>query len=138
MKVDFSDLLLAFEFVSFDGSGVNTAYLCKETGKIYWHSEWGDNFEELPDDLGAPAKYLAIPNKRQLDLGKPLVMKFAVDHLPNDYEKVREMFSRSGAYARFKDLLGHRDAIDRWHAFEKEATERALKEWCELHEIEVS
>ncbi|MDW6024051.1 hypothetical protein SAZ10_20090 [Mesorhizobium sp. BAC0120] len=71
MKVDFTDLLLAFEFVSFDGSGVNRAYLCRETGKIYWKSQWDDDVEELPDDLGAPAKYLAIPDKRQLDLGKP-------------------------------------------------------------------
>ena len=137
MKVDFSDLLLAFDFVSSGGSGENTAYLSKETGKIYWQSELVDDVEDLPEDLGDPAKYLTIPDKRELDLGKALVLKFARLHLPDDYDKVREIFSRKGAYARFKDLLGYRHAIDRWHAFEQEVTEGALKDWCEDNEIEV-
>jgi hypothetical protein len=137
MKVNFSDLLLAFEFVSSGGSGENTAYLSKETGKIYWQSAWVDDVEDLPDELGDPAKYLTIPDKRELDLGKPLVLKFARQHLPDDYDKVREIFSRSGAYARFKDLLQYRHAVDRWYAFEQEATEKALKDWCEDNEIEV-
>ncbi|MDW6024052.1 hypothetical protein SAZ10_20095 [Mesorhizobium sp. BAC0120] len=65
------------------------------------------------------------------------MLKFARDHLPDDYDKVWEIFSRSGAYSRFKDLLAYRHAVDRWHAFEQEATEQALRDWCELHEIEV-
>ena len=35
MTVELSELLDAFEFVSSVGSGENTAYLCKQTGKIY-------------------------------------------------------------------------------------------------------
>jgi hypothetical protein len=27
----------------------NEAYLDRQSGKIYWHSEFGDNDEELPD-----------------------------------------------------------------------------------------
>jgi len=33
--------------------GENEAYLDRLSGKIYWHSELGDNDEELPDDIGA-------------------------------------------------------------------------------------
>src|SRR5689334_9628747 len=48
MAVRFSDLQLAFEFVSSGGTGENEAYLDRQSGKIYWHSEFGDNAEECP------------------------------------------------------------------------------------------
>jgi hypothetical protein len=31
-----------------------------------------------------------------------------------------------------------RHALDRWHAFEEKATNRALRDWCEENAIEVS
>lgn len=138
MAVNFSELLDAFDFVNSGGAGENEAYLCKETGKIYCHSEWVDDVEELPDDVEDSERYIAIPDKRELDLGKPLVLAFARQHLPDDYDKVREIFSRAGAYARFKDLLEHRGAIDRWYDFEQKATEEALKTWCADNDIKVS
>jgi hypothetical protein len=138
MAANFSELLDALEFASSGGSGENTAYLCKETGKIYWHSDWGDDVGALPDDIEDSAKYIAVPDKRELDLGRPLVLKFTLHHLPDDYDRVREIFSRAGAYARFKDLLEHRHAIDRWYTFEQKATEDALRVWCEDNDIEVS
>src|SRR5690242_21855507 len=76
MPVNFSDLQLAFEFVSSGRMGENAAYLDRRSGKIYWHSEFGDNNEELPDDID-DEKYISIPDKRELDLGKPLVLDFA-------------------------------------------------------------
>src|SRR5215469_549767 len=51
MPVSFSDLLLACQFVSSGGMGENQAYLDRQSGKIYWHSEFGDNDEVLPDDI---------------------------------------------------------------------------------------
>ena len=47
MPVSFSDLQLAFEFVSSGGMGENEAYLDRQSGKIYWHSEFDDNDKEL-------------------------------------------------------------------------------------------
>jgi hypothetical protein len=47
MAVSFSDLQLAFEFVSSGGMGENEAYLDRRSGKIYWHSEFGENDEEF-------------------------------------------------------------------------------------------
>ena len=104
MAVSFSDLRLAFEFVSSGGMGENEAYLDRQSGKIYWHSEFGDNDEELPNDID-DEKYISIPDKRELDLGKPLVLDFAREFLPVDYDEVRHIFSRTGAYGRYKDLL---------------------------------
>ena len=84
--------------------GENEAYLDRQSGKIYWHSEFGDNDEELPDDID-DKKYILIPDTRELDLGKPLVLDFAREFIPDDYDEVRRIFSRRGAYRRYKALL---------------------------------
>lgn len=137
MAVSWHELEGAFEFVSFDGGGANQAFLCKETGRIYWQSDHDDDLEELPDDIEDGEKYLRIPDKRELGLGSQLVFDFVRQSLPDDYGKVRDIFARRGAYARFKDLLEYRRMIDRWHESENAATEKALREWCALHSIEI-
>jgi hypothetical protein len=137
MPVSFSDLRLAFEFVSSGGMGENEAYLDRQSGKIYWHSEFGDNDEELLDDID-DEKYIATGDKRELDLGKPLVLDFAREFLPDDYDEVRRIFSRRGAYRRFKDLLMRRGALERWCDFSNQAEEAALREWCVENGIDLS
>src|SRR5881227_1679623 len=126
MPISFSDLELAFEFVSSGGMGENEAYLDRQSGKIYWHSEFGDNEEELPNDID-DEKYISIPDKRELHLGKSLVSDFAREFLPVDYDEVRHIFSQRdevrhifsqrGAYRRYKDLLVRRGALERWYDF---------------------
>ena len=139
MPTSFSDIELAFEFVSSTSVGTNEAFLCRRTGKIYWRSDSLDELdEEIPDDIEDEEKYIAIPGKRDLDLGKPLVMDFAREFLPNDFDEVRYMFSRSGAYKKFRALVTRRNVLDRWYEFESKATERALREWCELNSIELA
>src|SRR5438067_9340534 len=129
MPVSFSDLQLAFEFVSSGGMGENEAYLDRQSGKIYWHTEFGENDEELPDDID-DEKYISIPDKKELDLGKPLVLDFAREFLPDDYDEVRHIFSRRGAYTRYKELLVRRGALERWYDFSNKSEEMALREWC--------
>ena len=128
MAVSFSDLQLAFEFVSSGGMGENEAYLDRQSGKIYWHSEFGDNDEE----------YISIPDKRELDLGKPLVLDFAREFLADDYDEVRQIFSRRGAYRRYKELLVRRGALDRWYDFSNKSEETALRKWCVENGIKTS
>jgi hypothetical protein len=94
MPVSFSDLQLAFEFVSSGDMGENEAYLDRQSGKIYWHSEFGDNDEELLSDID-DEKYISIPDKRELHLGRSLVLDFAREFLPVDYDEVRHIFSYS-------------------------------------------
>ena len=137
MPVSFSDLQLAFEFVSGGGMGENEAYLDQQSGKIYWHSECDDNDEELPEDID-DEKYISIPHKRELDLGKPLVLDFALEFLPDDYNEVRDIFSRRGAYRRYKDLLVRRGALDLWYDFSDKAEEAALRQWCAEKGIDLS
>ena len=137
MSVSFSDLQRAFEFVSSGGMGENKAYLDRQSDKIYWHSEFGDNDEELSDHIDNE-KYIAIPDKRELDLGKPLVLDFAREFLPDDYDEVRHIFSRRGAYRRYKDLLVRQGALERWYDFSNKAEEAALREWCAENGIDLS
>jgi hypothetical protein len=137
MPVSFLDLQLAFEFVSSGGMGENEAYLDRQSGKIYRHSEFGDNDEELPDDID-DKKYILIPDKRELDLGKPLVLDFARKFLPDDYDEVRYIFSRKGAYRRYNDLLVRRGALERWYDFSNKSEETAVREWCTENGIELS
>ena len=57
-------------------------------------------------------------------------MRFAGEELPDHTDEIAEIFSRRGAYRRFKDLLVRERALDKWHAFEAAAKEKALREWC--------
>ena len=143
MPVSFSDLLDAFEFASMGGTGEHQAFVCKQSGKIYWHSEFSDldegldDDDKLPDDIEDSEKYVAIPDKRDLDLGKPLALDFTRQFLPNDFDQVRRIFSKRGAYGKFKALLTSRHALDRWYDFEAKATEEALRMWCADNSVEI-
>lgn len=87
MAVSYLDLSDAFAFVNSGGFGENQAFLDTQSGKIYWHSEHGGLEEELPEDID-DAKYIAIPNGKELDLGKPLALEFARQILPDHYGDV--------------------------------------------------
>lgn len=141
MPASIQDIAQALEFADAVGDmGEFLAFVCKRTGTIYFQTDFPDLEEmndELPDDIDDDDKYVALPDKRELGLGKPLVLDFARQFLPDDFDDVRDVFSKRGAYAKFKTLLARRGAIDHWHAFEAKATERALRDWCALHSIEI-
>ena len=138
VAVPFDTILEAFEFVSFGPPEEHHAYLCLETGKIYWHSELGDDEEELPEDIDDAEKYVAIPHKNDLDLGKNLAIDFVEEVLPDATRDVERMFSRRGAYANFKNLLERRRLLQRWYEYEAAADEKALREWCADQGIEIT
>ncbi|WFU45243.1 hypothetical protein QA640_36855 [Bradyrhizobium sp. CB82] len=135
------DIVEAFEFANTGGNmGEFLAFVCKRTGKIYYQTDFPDGAEvndELPDDIDDEEKYVALPDKGELRLGKPLVLDFAREFLPDNFDDVCYFSDRRGAYPKFKALLARRGAIDHWHAFEAKATEQALRDWCALHSIEI-
>lgn len=137
-KVKFSDIELAFEFANFGYPGEAEAYICRRTGRTYTYTQIDPDLEEpLPEDIHDEEKYLPLPHKNELGLGKPLVLEFASEHLPEHYDKVREIFSSPGAYARFKDLLEYQDKLQLWHDYEDKAEEEALRQWCRDNGIEI-
>ncbi len=136
MSIKFEEIVSGFDYVSVGQMDENQAFLNKETGQVVWHTETGDNFEELPDDI-EDEKYIQLPHKNDLNLGRSLVFEFASEFLPNDYEKIKSIFRSSGAYFRYKELLDSKDMLDKWHEFEAQAEDQALREWCEENEIKL-
>jgi hypothetical protein len=137
VKVKHEELLTAFEFVSIAGPWTNDAYISLETGQIHWISEDLDADEELPADIDDSDRYIAVPNKHDLDLGTRLVKRFADQKWPERFETIQAIFRHRGAYARFRELLAQGGRLEQWRQFEADATARALDEWCAENGIEV-
>ena len=136
-KFSFSDIENAFMFVSSGMYGSNSAMLCKDTGKILYISDMAGIDETEEADQLDWDQCIEVPHKNDLDLGKNLVFKFVEEYLPEDDNRVQQIFRRKGAYARYKDLLDERGLLDKWHEIQNAREEAALREWCEENGIEL-
>jgi len=88
------------------------AYIAVETGEVILYSDDGES-EPLPEDIDEEGRYLSIPTKQELGLGKRLVLRFTAEYLSADYEVVENIFRKKGAYSRFKDLLHDRNLLEK-------------------------
>jgi hypothetical protein len=109
MRMRFADLQEAYLFAA---SGEVDVFLSKSPGKTYHRSDYDET--PLPDDIDENDDYLRIPTRQELDLGTRLVFDFAAKSMADDYDEVRHIFGRKGAYGRFKDFLARRGAPQRW------------------------
>ena len=137
MAVKFKNFIDLYEMVSFASYGECSGYICKKTGQTWFHSEYGDNFKELPEDVHNNEQYLEVPHKNDLNLGQDLIFRYIAGELPDEYDNIRGFFRRRGAYANFKELLMRNDMLDHWHEFENKSTKTAVREWCEMEGIEL-
>lgn len=137
MKFKFEDIKDAFDFVSFGVYGDHAALLDKSTGKIHWQSESGD-LDEIPEAMWESADTVAIPHKNDMGLGNQLVFDFVQGNSPDDYDLVRNMFRRRGAYSRYKSFLESKGLLQSWYDFENTAQKKVLQQWCEENEIELA
>ncbi len=97
-----------------------------------------DEIEERDDEEDRDwDQCIEVPHKNELGLGTALVFDFVEEHLPEDYDQVRRMFRRSGAYSRYKGLLERRGLLQKWYDFEDGREEQALREWCKENNIEL-
>lgn len=136
MKFKYDDIERALFYVSAGLEFENSAILNKATGQIHYHSEMlGD--EEILEDVWESDSVIAIPHTNDLNLGRNLVFKFIESQAPDNYDHVRDIFSRKGAYARYKNFLESKGLTQDWYDFENAAQEKALRKWCEKHEIEL-
>ena len=136
MPIKFSDIEDAFFFISMGEMYMNSAILCIKTGRIFYTSDLGES-DELPEDIdNDPDKYIDIPHKNELNLGKVLVINFTSIHMPDNMEKVQSIFRKKGAYSRFKDLLETKGLLEKWYDFEEDQQKNALIEWCRENNIE--
>ena len=137
VAVNAAELRDAFEFVSASLMYEHSGFICIDTGTIYLESSISETEEDLPDDLETSGRYIAIPHKNELGLGRDLALDFIHRELPGDYKTVAAFFRWRGAYSRFKQLLESRNMLQRWYDFENSATDKALRAWCEENDIRV-
>jgi len=93
--------------------------------------------EEPPDGLDDRRLYVAVPTKRELDLGRSGALSFAEEHLPQSRDVILGYFAQRGAYSRFQALLERTDRLEAWHRFERATIERRLSDWCKEHGLEI-
>jgi hypothetical protein len=135
MAIDYSNLEMAFEFVSSGYECEHLAYLDRLSGEIYYDSD--ESEDVMPDDLFTNDKYVEIPSTKEFGLGKPLAIEFAQNYLSSDLDRVYTFFRSRGAYANFKALLEKRDLLETWYTFEQAALKKAILEWCDDNEISI-
>ena len=136
MRIEFSDIELAFDYVSSAPMTANTVVICKETGEFFYRSDYGDE-DEIPEEVYDREDCKEIPHKNDLDLGRNLVFEFVEQYLPGDFGRVRQIFRSRGAYGRYKDLLENRGFLKNWYDFENTRQTETLREWCEDNEIKL-
>ena len=134
MAIKFSDIEHAFFYVSSAPMTANTAILCKETGEIFYASDYDDE-NQIPEEIYFREDCIEIPHRNDLDLGRNLVFEFVEQYMPEDFERVREILRRKGAYGKYKDLLEDRNILQKWYDFENARQTETLREWCEDNEI---
>jgi hypothetical protein len=134
--VDLDKLYSAFDFANGDPLNGVSSYVSRSTGET--HLVAPDHDLPPPDDLDTSDDYLCLPDRRDLNLGRNMVFDFVQETMPDEWETVRAIFSRRGAYARFKDLLGYRNMTEAWHRYEETRTYVALRTWCQAEGLEVA
>ncbi len=137
MQHDFEEIEMAFDMVSAQPRSMCTVYLCRTNGKTYLQDDGTGIYDDLPDDFETSDDYIEIPHKHDLDLGRELVCEFVNKNAPALSRKVDEVFSRRGAYQRYKSLLERHGLLDDWYRYEQTETEAALKEWCKFNSIDL-
>lgn len=135
VPVKLSELREGYDYASIGMELDAQAYVGLDTGKVYFRGDGMPEEENLPEEVEDSGRFVPVPHKYDLDLGKHLVFDFVHRELLDDADRVHDLFRRRGAYSRFKDLLVRRGKLDRWHEYEDRVTDQRLREWCEAHEI---
>ncbi len=136
-SINLDELRNAFEFVSSGPSSEQSAYICIDTGIIYWTSNVIDLEEEIPEDIETSDRYIAVPHKNDLKLGQSLALSFIDQEIPHEYNFAASLFRKRGAYRRFKELLQAEGLLEKWFAFEANASDLALQDWCKENNMEL-
>lgn len=114
-------------------------WVCLDTGAVYLRSDALDEeLAPLPEDIDTSNRYMPVPRVGSLALGLELVFDFADAALPDDAERVREMFKRAGGYREFSELVEQKGLSGHWHVFREAQTRAVLGAWCEQHGLQLA
>jgi hypothetical protein len=135
LKIKFRDIEDAYMMANTGGYGESTSLLDKASGIFYYESDNTD--EKIPEEIFASDDVVSLPDKNELDLGSRLVFRFIRATFPEGYDKVSEIFTRRGAYGRYKKWLIANNLLDKWYDYSNAAENAALREWCADNGIEL-
>jgi hypothetical protein len=90
VSVNAEELRTTFEFVSFGAPLDHSAYICVDPGKIYCHSVSAglEEEEDLPEDFETFDRYIAVPHKNDLGLGRRIALAFVDQEFADEYDSV--------------------------------------------------
>lgn len=135
LKIKYRDVETAYMMANTGGYGESTSLLDKTTGNFYYQSDNSD--EIIPAEVYDSGDVVSFPDKNDFDLGSRLVFRFIRETFPDGYDKVSEIFTRRGAYGRYKKWLIANNLLDKWLEYSDAAEEAALREWCADNGIEL-
>ncbi len=114
-----------------DMDGRAEAWVDRRSGAVHIVAEDLDPDElTLPDDLGDPEHFLALPPSHDLYAERELAFDFVAGRLPADERLVRAMFTKKGAYRALRALLAERGVLEDWYRCKDTAIDAALADWC--------
>lgn len=134
--VSMDDLEMGLEFNSSQSFG-NDVYIDTETSNIIFTGDFA--VEESPADVAENDRYVLMPTKYELDLGKSIALQFACDVMNESMaDEVYSIFKNKGAYSKFKDFLENKGLLEQWYRHEEAQKKEALKEWCQDNNIQIA
>ncbi|MFG0249213.1 MAG: hypothetical protein ACF8OB_10030 [Phycisphaeraceae bacterium JB051] len=137
MGVKFDDVHDAYMFVSASHLSDNQAFISKSTGQIFFRHD-DNELDDVPDDIDENDDYIEVPSQNDLNLGKRLALDFATFHMSDDdLDEVLNIFSRRGAYQKYKSFLIRRNMLDQWYEYENRHVIQTLRQWCVTIGIEL-
>jgi len=126
--VKFAELVEAHDWVSGGEQFEAEAFVNRSTGEVVLVGVTED--EEEPAGLGDSELYVAVPSKRELDLGRSLALQFVREQIPEVSARADQIFKRRGAYSQFKSLLDAAGQLGAWYEYEATEVQKSLREWA--------
>ncbi|MBC8524032.1 MAG: hypothetical protein ISR54_05850 [Chlorobium phaeobacteroides] len=137
MNLKYSELRMAFDFVSSRDQGENIAYVGRDDGEFYYYSQVLGLDETRGKDVHS-SNFESVPHRDILNLGRELAFDFIDERLAEQYAVVREYFAEEDtAESRFSDMLQSHGLLQDWNEYKAEKVEKTLREWCTQKQIEL-
>ncbi len=134
--LDRDDLHLAVEFVTGAGSYGVEAYIDLRSGAILYGGSGAE--EPLPKGIHNKKRYLRVPTRKELGLGRDDALAFTEQHTPQLMERAEYIFNAAGAFDRFKHLMREHGLLDAWYAYQDQRLWEELEAWAEMHDLRLS
>ncbi len=134
-----TDLLDAYEFADVGQNQEFGAFVCLRTGTFYFQTDPDISGieNELLNVIDNIDLYLSMLDRRELDLGRSLVLDFVHEARPQDNELMRSHFHKRGAHRQFRSWSDRVGLTQVWCKFRQDRTLAALRVWAVENGLQV-